>query len=200
MLDILHGAYRRLLGLPFIHYFATRMPGGRIRSLSFDEKYRSGQWNFVADTQSELVSVLKNYACNSHILILGCGTASITGVLEPSKYASILGIDLSSVAISKAMQYANEKVHFEVGDMLDYEPNQKCSVILFSESLYYVSTRHRMPLLRRLSQHLTVDGCLIVTISQPDRYARLLKAIRTNFQTMEDRPFRGSRGHLIVFR
>jgi 2-polyprenyl-3-methyl-5-hydroxy-6-metoxy-1,4-benzoquinol methylase len=200
MPNLLHRALRRLLGFPFVHYVATRMLGGRLRSLSFDERYCSGRWNFVEERGSELVALIEGYAGEGHILILGCGTASITGVLDPEKYASILGLDLSPVAISKAMQYANRKVHFEVGDMVRYEPNRKFSVILFSESLNYVSCRNRLPLLRRLCQHLTANGRIIVTIAQPERYGRLLKSIRTGFQVVEDRSFKGLHRHLIVFR
>ncbi len=200
MSSALHRSLRRLLALPGVHYLATRVFGGHIRSLSFDEKYRSGRWNFAGDNESELASELGKHAGQGNILILGCGVASITGSLDPATYESILGLDLSPVAISEAMRYATGKVRFEVGDMLTYEPKQKCSVILFSESLNYARKSQRMPLLTRLSRHLTPDGCFIVTISQPDRYAAILSMIRANFQVLEDRAFQGSQRRLLVFR
>ncbi|HTS19763.1 MAG TPA: class I SAM-dependent methyltransferase [Verrucomicrobiae bacterium] len=195
-----HRSLQRLLALPVVHYLATRVCGGRIRSLSFDEKYRSGHWNFAGNDEAELIPVIAKYACRGHILILGCGTASIVQALGPENYATILGVDLSSVAIAEAMRYASEKVRFEVGDMVTYEPKEKYAVILFSESLNYVRNGQRLPLLKRLGNHLTADGCFVVTISQADRYAAILDMIRENCVVIEDRSFQGAHRHLLVFR
>jgi trans-aconitate methyltransferase len=191
---------QRLLCTRFVHFFATRLCWGRLRSLSFDEKYRSGQWNFVEDPHSELVTLIEERAANGHILILGCGMASITTSLNPARYKSIVGIDLSPVAIGKARQYANEKIRFEVGNMLTYTPDKKFGIMLFSESLYYVAGRKRVPLLKRLRDYLAPGGYIIVTIAQPERFAGLLNEMRSDFDVIEDRYFTDSRRFLIVFR
>ncbi len=198
--DLISRALRPWLSLPGLHYFATRVLGGRIRSWSFDERYRSGRWSYATNRASELVSVLENHAANGRILMLGCGTASIAGALDPARYESILGIDISSVAIAKAREHANDRIRFEVGDMLSCRPMHTYEVVLFSESLNYVRWWQRKGLLQRLGRHLAPNGCFIVTISQPNRYARLLAMIRNNFAVLEDRPFQNSRRHLVIFR
>jgi trans-aconitate methyltransferase len=190
---------RKVLSLPGVHFLATRFGGSALKRKSFDANYANGTWVFVADRSSELVSLVEQYAQNGHILMLGCGTASIAGVLDPAKYASFLGLDLSEEAIALAKKYENNKISCQVGDMLSHQCARDYDLIIFPESIYYLNVFQRRQLLRRLAGHLTKQGKILVTLAQPKRYAGILKMIRNNFQVDEDRAFRGSTRHLIVF-
>ena len=189
----------RLLSVRGIHWLAVTFGTSVLRARSFDEKFRSGQWNFSSDQSSELVQVVEQYAGGGDILMLGCGTGSIVDALDPRKFATFMGIDISSEAITRARQRATEKVRFETGDILRYECPKDYRVILFSESIYYIKPWRRKQLLKRLQQNLAPGGAIIVTIAQPKRYSGILAMIRRSFHAIIDRPFAGSSRHLLVF-
>jgi len=142
---------------------------------------------------------LERYTRNGNLLILGCGTASVAGVMDPKTYHSIQGIDLSPEAISIAEKWSGERVSFKVADMMEFEPERPCTVILFSESIYYINKDCRVPLLKRLAAHLDPEGSIIVTVAQPQRYAEVLQEIRNQFHIKEDRFFKGSGSRLLIF-
>jgi predicted TPR repeat methyltransferase len=195
---ILSGSLRRLLCFPGVQYVATRLGGRRLRRWSFDEKFRTGEWNFTSRPSSELVQTVERLARKGHILMLGCGTGSIAGALNPDSFESFLGIDLSAEAIARASKQSNHKIHFEVGDMLQFASARKFSVILLSESLYYINAWRRKGLVLRAAQMLAPGGYIVVTVAQPQRFSRMLQMLRENFQVLEDRRFCDSTRHLMV--
>jgi trans-aconitate methyltransferase len=111
-----------------------------------------------------------------------------------------LGVDLSKEAIARANLGSSDKIRFEHGDMLRFKTDQKFNVILFSESLYYLKPWQRQPMLRRSTSMLRSRGHIIVTISQPSRFAGVLQMIRRDFSIIEDRTFSDSLRHLLVLR
>jgi trans-aconitate methyltransferase len=194
----LAGSFRKLLCVPGVQYVTTRWCGKTLRRWSFDEKFRSGGWDRFSEPPSELVEIVQRHAAGGHILMLGCGHASIAGVLPAESFASILGIDLSTEAISLASRRANHRIRFEVGDMLEFQSEQKFSVILFSESLYYIKASQREALVRRMVRMLTPAGRIVITVAQPDRFAAMLQMLRDNFTVTDDRNLPGSSRHVIV--
>ena len=190
--------FRRLLCLPGMQYVTTRFCGSTLRRWSFDEKFRTGQWNFSGEASRELANAVERYVEGGDILMLGCGTAAITHALKPDCFNSFLGVDLSKEAIARANRGASCKIRFELADMLYFKSDQKYNVILFSESLYYLKPWQRQPMLLRSSDMLGPTGRIIVTISQPSRFAGVLEMIRRNFSIIEDRTFSDSPRHLLV--
>ncbi len=189
-----------LLGLPGIHYLLTRFGPTKLRAASFDQKYSSGDWVYALDSSAELVSIVEKYACKGQILMLGCGSASVATAISADSFAGFVGVDLSPEAINHASRQSNDKIRFVVGDLLKYRCDRKYDLILFSESLYYISPLQRKPLLHRLAGELTQRGSIVVTIADPVRYAGILEMIRKNFLVKEDRSFKGGQRHLIAFR
>jgi predicted TPR repeat methyltransferase len=190
---------QKVLSLPGVHFLITRFGPQSLRKRSFDEKFRDGSWNFAVDKSSELVCLLEKYARNGHVLMLGCGTAGIASVLDPHKFESLLGVDISEEAISRAKKHETDKVSFQVGDMVAHQCARNYDLIVFLESFYYVGTLQRKRLLRSLAKCMTHRGRVVITLSQPNRYAGILKMIRRNFHVDEDRFFAGSNRYLIVF-
>ena len=188
-----------MLSLPGVHFLITRFGPQSLRKRSFDEKFRDGSWNFAVDKSSELVCLLEKYAMNGHVLMLGCGAAGIASVIDPQKFKSLLGVDISEEAILRAKQHETDKVAFQVGDMVAHQCARNYDLIVFLESLYYVGVLQRKRLLRRLAERMTDRGRIVVTLSQPKRYAGILKMVRRNFHVDEDRFFAGSSRYLIVF-
>jgi len=199
LLSTQNGICNRLLGIPVVHWFATRIGPARLRARSFDVKYRSGEWDFRSDSR-DLARLVEEYINKGHLLVLGCGTCSIVRDLTPNSFTSLLGIDLSVEAITRARRSSGSRERFEVGDMLTFQCQQQYDVVLFSESLYYVPGRHRAALLHSLRANLTDTGRVIVTIAEPKRYAAILKAIRLAFDVEVDRALDSGERHVLVFR
>jgi trans-aconitate methyltransferase len=191
---------KKVLTAPGAHYLLTRFGGEALRKKCFDEKYLNGDWDFAGNPDSVLAGIVEKYVAGGHILILGCGSATMVGGLSPDSFQTILGIDISPEAINRANRQKSEAIRFEVGDISKHKCERKYDVILFSESIYYLNPLRRKGLLKYLAGNLTARGWIIVTIAQPDRYANILKMIRQNFEVAEDRNFQDSPRRLLVFR
>lgn len=191
---------KRLLVTKGIHYFVTRFGPMRLRSLAFDEKYRSGAWNFRGESSDHLPCVILKYLRNGDLLILGCGGASILESFEPDTFSSVLGLDLSEEAVRMASRFARKNISFRTGDMVTFECPRDYDVILFSESLNYVPTSQQEKVLKNLAKHLKGGGVIVVTLAQSTRYHAIIELIRSRFEIVEDRRFSGSERHLLVFR
>ena len=161
--------------------------------------YKNGRWLFD-DRSRELIAAIEMYASKGNILILGCGTASIVSYLNEDTFGYLLGVDLSPVAIAKARERCNHKIHFQVGDMLEYHCQRKFDVILFPESLYYITPSQRESLLKRLTRNLTVGGRVIVTIYDPKQYMNIIEGIREAFAVTKEETMEGTERYLMVFR
>jgi trans-aconitate methyltransferase len=191
---------KKIFTAPGAHYLLTRFGGAALRRKCFDEKYLNGDWNFAGNPDSVLAGIVEKNAAGGHILILGCGSASMVGGLSPGSFQTLLGIDISPEAINRASWQKSEAIRFEVGDISKYKCRRKYDVILFSESIYYVNPLRRKRLLKCLADNLTSRGRIIVTVAQPERYANILKMIRQNFEMAEDSNFKDSPRRLLVFR
>jgi SAM-dependent methyltransferase len=189
---------KKILGMRGIHYLVTRFGWKGLRRLSFDEKFRKGDWIFNGENP-DLVQLVESYSGKGHILALGCGTASIAGVLNPESFQSFLGVDLSTEAISLAGKHANEKIRFECGDMLQFQCPRKYNVILFPNSLNYAERLSRKKLLRTLSLSLAPGGRIIVSLAQPARYEGIINMIREEFSVEVDRDLQSAGGRVLVF-
>lgn len=183
-----------------ISFLVTRFGPPSLRAAVFDEKFRNGEWRFVSKSDDPLVAIVEQHAAGGDILMLGCGTASIAPVLRQDAYRSFLGIDISTEAIRQARQWENEKIGFEVGDMCRICSTRRYTVILFSESLYYVPVWRRIDLLERLGTNLEPQGVFIVTFAEPRRFWRTLSRIRSVFDMIADSRFPGRERWVLVFR
>src|SRR5262249_9539212 len=109
------------------------------------------------------------------------------------------GIDISVEAIARADRHRDARIQFQVADVLTYECQRNFDVILFSESIYYIQASRREGLLRRLALNLNPEGCFIVTLSDPDRYADIIRMIKQNFNCLKCGTLNGSMRYLMVF-
>jgi 2-polyprenyl-3-methyl-5-hydroxy-6-metoxy-1,4-benzoquinol methylase len=196
----MNGTMKWFLNLRGVHFFATRLGPKSLRKLAFDEKYSSGDWDFSNDGPKELMKLVESHANKGHILIMGCGGASILKDISPEAYASVLGVDLSTEAIRLACQYAGPKISFQQADMTKFNFPRAYDLVLFSESIYYIPFLHRKRYLQKICQHLTHGGSILVTISQSKRYRNIFSMIRNSFEVLTDRQLTGSTRRLILFQ
>ncbi len=190
---------RQLLVARGIYGMILRWGSQRMRAAAFDQKYRSGAWSFPPDDQ--LAFVVRHYLRGGDLLLMGCGGSAVLKALKSSEFTSALGVDISEEAINLAGRFSSDRVSFTLADMVTFECPHSYDVILFSESLYYISLREQTALLRRFDAHLKPDGVFVVTVCESTgRYLDLLSEIRRNFTVIEDRDFHGSERHYVVFR
>jgi protein-L-isoaspartate O-methyltransferase len=190
---------QKILCFHGVHWMATRLGWEELRSRSFDEKFRNGDWKFSDDGSGRLEALVTEYARGGDVLIMGCGGAAILKELKLDAFSSILGIDISNEAIRLANRHAASNVSFQQADMVGFRSAKQFDLILFSESLNYVPFFKRRAFLKRLCDNLKPAGCILVTIAQAKRYASILAMIRKDFKVIQDRKISGSERHLIVF-
>ncbi len=196
----MNNTIHKLLKLRGVHFLATRFGPKHLRKLAFDEKFRSGEWDFSNDGPRELMSLVERQANRGDILVMGCGGASILKDLSPDSYSSVLGVDLSAEAIRLASNYAGPKVAFQLADMTKFKCPMPYDLIIFSESINYVPFFQRKRYLQAICRDLKPGGTILVTISQSKRYRNIFTMIRKNFEILADRQFTDSARRLILFQ
>jgi len=194
------GKIRKLLALRGFFYLFTRFGTSPLRRRSFDEYYKSGRWDCLdVDHSEEMVRLVEKYARGGRILDMGCGTGILASRLADDSYEYYRGIDASSEAIDRARKRASKKIGFEVGDIQNYRCDESFDVIVFEDSLYYVPFFRRR-LLKRYARRLRPDGVFVVTVAHPERFARMIRMIRRNFEMLEDRVSPKGKRAYLVFR
>ncbi len=192
---------RKLLAKRGLLYITTRFGNSLLRRIAFDEYYKSGKWDYFDNTHSkELIDIIEKNLNKGRILDMGCGPGIVASLLKNDSFTFYRGVDASREAITIAQKKRqNIKTEFTIGDIQTYECTDKFNVILFEESLYYVAIS-RFQVVRRYTNYLEGNGVIIATTSDPKRYRNMLEMIRENFTVIDDRPFKNSSRHLIVFR
>jgi 2-polyprenyl-3-methyl-5-hydroxy-6-metoxy-1,4-benzoquinol methylase len=189
---------RPLLAKRGFHYIATRFGSASIRAAAFDAKYAGGDWHFRADT--ELAHAVLPYLGDGAILIMGCGGAAILDALPMGRLTRVLGFDLSSEAIRLARRHGGQNVVFQVDDMRTAPCDGPYDLVLFSESLNYLTPTEQLDLLHRVGRHLSRHGVIVVTLSQGSRYKDIVERIRDGFALVSDCALAASGRSLQVFR
>jgi len=183
-----------------IFYILTRFGGSSLRRRALDCNYVTGGWDLLDKERSpEMTEVVKKYIGQGDILELGCGVGTLADTLGPEAFKSYVGVDASREAISKALRTKNAKMDFVVGDIQSYKCKRKYDLIIFEESLYYVNPFFRRRVLKKNAQHLKDNGLFIVTVADPQRFAKMIRMICKNFEIAEKRHFSGSDRLLLVF-
>ena len=188
---------RQVLALRGIFYLFSRFGSSTMRRWSFDEYYKSGRWDRLDATHSaEMVKVVEKYAKKGRILDMGCGTGILASRLADDSFEYYRGVDASSEAVALGRRRTSGKVGFEVDDIQSYECEDDFDCIVFEESLYYVPFFRRR-LLKRYSRRLRPGGVFVVTVAHPQRFPRMVRMIRDNFEMVEDRVSPGGRLYLV---
>lgn len=180
----------------------------------WDREYSGGKWNFADNTGGDCVyRYLEKYSAAGHILDLGCGSGNTAVELAAAAYSSYVGVDVSDVALSKAVTRSEDcgrtpKNTFTRGDMLSYVPPRHFDVILFRESLYHVPLGDVRSTLERYSKHLTSTGVCIVRLATLDpesgtrkrRPNSMVNVIESGFEVIEKGVHGDSGATVLVFK
>ena len=165
----------------FVQGFLSSYGPSSIKKLLWDRDFSGNKWDFIDNTVGDCIYPhLERYARNGSILDLGCGPGNTANELNPSVYQSYVGIDISEVALAKAVKRTQEnsraeKNSFVCSDFLGYRPTQEFDVILFRESMYHVPHGQVLKILDKYSKYLKNSGVFIIRLYIGDNRAGKIK-------------------------
>ena len=156
----------------------------------WDREYAGGKWDHCQNTAGDpIYELIERYCDGGAILDLGAGFGNAGYELDYSKYSQYVGLDISAVAVEKAMQKCqalgrSRNVYYQ-GDIIAYEPSQPFKVICFRESIYYIPRVKILATLIRYAQHLAHAGVFVVVIRGKEKYADIVASIEKHFRVLE---------------
>jgi SAM-dependent methyltransferase len=162
-----------------------------IKRRIWDMEFSSGRWNDLLKTPGDCVySFVEKYCREGNILDLGCGSGNTGSDLSPSAYHAYTGVDVSAVAVQKAIATAQQnnrerKNQYFQSDVKSYLPTDNYDVILFRESIYYIASRDIKRVLDRLAQYLKPGGVFIVRMSDRFRYKSIAELIESDYDVLD---------------
>jgi 2-polyprenyl-3-methyl-5-hydroxy-6-metoxy-1,4-benzoquinol methylase len=137
------------------------------KRFSWNYKYFIGKWDYIENENTRYTKIVEhiNY-CGINkpkILDLGCGFGSLCKYMSDDNFSSLLGIDLSDTAITKAKKKGYNKTVFFVADIQKFETNEKFDVIILNEVIYYLD--NYIETLSKLSKFFkNENGFFIISI------------------------------------
>ncbi|SRR6266446_1389795 len=201
--------------LTFLQRFLASYGPSSIKKLLWDRDFSGNKWDFIDNTVGDCVYPhLEKYAQNGNILDLGCGPGNTANELASDAYRSYVGVDISEVALAKAVKRTQEngrsdKNTFVTSDFLGYAPTQEFDIILFRESMYHVPYGQVLKILEKYSKNLKSSGVFIVRLYAGDdetgkikrRVVRKLDLIKCEFEVVESSEYNDpGRSTVLVFR
>lgn len=146
---------------------------------------------------------IERYVRQGSILDLGCGPGATGNELNADMYSTYTGIDISEVAIARARErtrWNNRSIKNEYlcSDIGDYTPAHRYDVIVFGDSIYYVSRGQIGKMLHRYSTYLDKRGVFIVRIR--GAYPSILAIIEDEFLVIEKQFHFNAEICVVVFR
>ncbi|MEY4964742.1 MAG: hypothetical protein RL274_325 [Pseudomonadota bacterium] len=139
----------------------------QVSAETWDREYQGGQWEYLRkiDSLAGLVSILGycQFLNPASILDAGCGEGLLAEKLKILPYKSYLGMDVSKEAIALATgRLGDERSRFTVADAWAFDTDERFDVIVFNQSLYYLS--EPAALLVKYQKLLTPNGRIIVSM------------------------------------
>lgn len=133
----------------------------------WNRQYSKGSWDFLEDmSQRAHLSVIAGYALAvkpKSILDIGCGQGALEEHLKGVSYTRLVGIDLSDVAVDKAIrQHGDSRTEFRVADAREFCPDRTFDLMIFNECLYYLGDPQQV--IERYFRFLAPGGRLIISM------------------------------------
>lgn len=129
-----------------------------------------------------LVAVIRRYDRGS-ILDAGCGDGMLEARYRPLSDSRLVGVDYAPAAIEAARARAIAAAEFHCSDFQTFRPQERYSVIVLNESLYYVEDA--LGTLRLLARWLDDDGVFVVSMFETLVTRRIWKTLRTRYASLQ---------------
>lgn len=152
----------------------------------WEEQFKSGRWKQL-DSLDEyfrymiIIGYLHRLWNTPSVLDVGCGHGSLLRRIEDLglHVQCYHGIDISLTAIEQAKPLEREGVTFEVVDVERWVPPRTYDVIVFNESLYYLSDP--ISSLQSFARNVAQDGGFIVSMCRSGNHHVIWKKIEALF-------------------
>lgn len=185
------GFWYRLTGP--LRAVAKRWGPTSLRRFVWEREFQRERWFTVEELERPAINDhVEEYCRRGAILDLGCADGIVGLTLNPERYESYVGVDISQIAVDKASAHYRargnelEKNTYVRADIEDYQPDRKFQVVLFRHSLYYFNRINVGKVLDHYRQWLADDGVIIVVMGQPQRHRWLVELIRERFEVLSD--------------
>ncbi len=176
-----------------------------IRKLKWELEYLIGTWKFLDSSMEAaryevIIGFMKQY-CHAmpSILEMGCGEGLLQSKMKDFEYSSVTGVDLSNIAIRKAIARKFNHSTYQVANMDSWTSDKKFDVIIFNESIYF--SKDPVALMGKYSQWLRDDGRMIVSIYIMDPTQIVVDNILAAYQPLAFQEVRNEMGvwHEYIF-
>ncbi len=177
-----------------------------IKRIMWNEEFAGGRWDHLAETPEDCVyRYVEKYIQNGDILDLGCGSGNTGNELDYVTYQSYTGVDISDVAIQKAVSRCELsgrilKNRYVQSDITTYLPENTFRVILFRESLNYIPITKIIGMLKQYQRYLDEQGVFIVRLYDRNKHKVIHDLIRNNFEVLEEFLPEDESTVVVVFR
>jgi 2-polyprenyl-3-methyl-5-hydroxy-6-metoxy-1,4-benzoquinol methylase len=178
----------------------------RVKRRLWNQEFANGRWDFIENTPGDLIyEYVEKYCRGGNILDLGCGSGNTGCELDENSYENYTGIDISDVAIEKAIRRSeanrrNKKNRYQQSDITTYTPSQRYNVILFRESIYYIPRFKIKTILDHYAKFLKPDGVFIVRWHDQSQGKTILEHFGNAYKLVELPTTTATGPTIIVFR
>lgn len=138
----------------------------------WEKDYQSGRWDYLADTgETARYAVIRSLILRAprprRLLDVGCGEALLLRQVGPEEIDRYTGLDIAQAALDRAAP-KRECDRFVCSTVEEFIPDEKWSIIVFNEVLYY--TGDPVGQIQKYEKSLDPGGILIVSIFKKPRF------------------------------
>ena len=127
-------------------------------------KYRSAVPNGRSPA-SAVRYITTHFGPTTRLLDVGCGPGTFLRELREAGWTGrYTGLDISDRAVRTAKLLCDGSADWIVGNIEAFKTEECWDVICFIEAVYYIPTSKLAVVLRRLSEHLSDEGCVIIRV------------------------------------
>jgi trans-aconitate methyltransferase len=138
-----------------------------------------------------LIALMRRHEEYGPLLDVGCGDGLLEEQYRKVSSVRIVAFDYSAVAIERAKARRLPDVDFLCVDIRTFRPQQRFSVVVLNESLYYIEDY--LGMMEELSGALTADGVFVVSMHDTCTTKRIWKDVQRSYTllhgvTLKDEP------------
>ncbi len=173
----------------------------RVSPDAWDREYRAGAWSYLSGIENVagLAAVMGycQHLAPRTILDAGCGEGLLAAKLRLLAYDHYLGLDISREAIARATQTLGDaRTRFDVTDLHSFESGRQFDVIIFNQSLYYLSEPQGV--LSRYAAMLAPKGHIIISMADMPRTRVLWPLVEQALKPLDMMDTRQGKGRAIT--
>jgi 2-polyprenyl-3-methyl-5-hydroxy-6-metoxy-1,4-benzoquinol methylase len=163
----------------------------------WDREYAAGRWDYFTDPleagrYEAILFFIDKYFKGGAILEVGCGEGILQARMKKGIYTRFQGIDISKVAIRKALRFKDGATDYRYGDMEMYVPSRSPDLVIFNEVLYYSADPVR--LVRRYAGYLRPGGIIISSCFGTEKSLKIMTDIEKEFPLVNKKVSANERG------